>query len=167
MNRYYHRSINIPKLVESRFTPIPRNLTLARMIRLYKLPSATHLAGLREMEDKDIEEVADLFSRYSKRFDLAPIMTVEEVRYHFLSGQGTGEVTSGRRNGQVVWSYVVEVTNSFSGIGLLMYKLKLEPSLSQSYRLLCILFTSIHDYQTGFSCPGNGLYLLLRDNCCI
>jgi hypothetical protein len=113
MNRYYHRSINIPKLVEARFTPVPRSLTLARMIRLYKLPSATRIAGLREMEDKDVEEVTELFGRYSKRFDMAPVMTMEEIRHNFLSGQGSGEVTSGRRDGQVIWSYVVEVKLRF------------------------------------------------------
>jgi glycylpeptide N-tetradecanoyltransferase len=111
--RYYHRSLNIPKLVEVNFTHVPRNQTLARMIRLNKLSPTPHLAdprfGLREMQEKDVSEVADLFTRYMQRFDMAPIMTVDEVRHQFLSGSGTGEVKNGRRDGQVTWSYVIEV----------------------------------------------------------
>lgn len=78
----------------------------------YKLPSAPHLAasGLREMEERDVEQVTDLYKRYMDRFDMSPVMTAEEVRHNFLSGKGTGEKgASGRREGQVLWVYVVEV----------------------------------------------------------
>ncbi|EGN93299.1 hypothetical protein SERLA73DRAFT_189863, partial [Serpula lacrymans var. lacrymans S7.3] len=108
--RYYHRSINIPKLVDVRFTYVPRNMTLARMIRVNKLPSVPHIKGLREMEEKDVPEVAELFTRYMQRFDMAPVMTLDEVRHQFLSGRGEGEkgTDDNRRLGQVVWTYVVE-----------------------------------------------------------
>jgi len=55
--------------------------------------------------------VADLYTRYMKRFDMAPLYDVDEVRHQFLSGMGRGEVGSGgvgRRQNQVTWSYVVE-----------------------------------------------------------
>lgn len=109
--RYYHRSLNIPKLVDTKFTYVPRNQTLARMIRLQKVPSSTHLA-LREMTESDIEQVADLYDRYMKRFDMVPLMTVEEIRHQFLSGLGRGDMVKGRREGQVVWSYVVEAPST-------------------------------------------------------
>jgi len=108
--RYYHRTLNIPKLVETRFCYVPRNMTVARMVRINKLPGKT-LAGLREMEEKDIMQVTDLFNEYMKRFDMAPIFTVDEARHNFLSGAGRGEIGGGgpgRREGQVTWSYVVE-----------------------------------------------------------
>ena len=110
--RYFHRSLNIPKLIETKFSYVPRNMTLARMIRVNKLEPKTSLPGLREMEEKDLTDVADLFRRYMQRFDMAPIMTLEEARHNFLSGKGTGKLGSagkGRRTGQVTWSYVVEV----------------------------------------------------------
>jgi len=109
--RYYHRSLNIPKLLEVKFTQVPRNTTRARMMLQYKLPSTPRLAasGLREMEERDVEQVTDLYRRYMDRFDLSPLMTAEEVRHNFLSGKGTGETNaSGRREGQVLWVYVVE-----------------------------------------------------------
>ena len=77
------------------------------------MESKTTLAGLREMEEKDLPQVADLFRRYMQRFDMAPLMNFEEVKHHLLSGRGEGEFGDGgkgRRKGQVTWSYVVEVS---------------------------------------------------------
>lgn len=82
------------------------------MVRQYKLPSTPCFAasGLREMEERDVEQVTDLYKRYMDRFDMSPLMTAEEVGHNFLSGKGTGEIdASGRREGQVLWVYVVEV----------------------------------------------------------
>ena len=113
--RYYHRSLNISKLVDVKFTYVPRNMTLARMIRLHKLPDAPHFsrhACLREMEENDLPEVTALFKRYMQRFDMAPELTMDDARHQFLSGRGEPEGTepeTNRRKGQVVWSYVVEV----------------------------------------------------------
>lgn len=82
------------------------------MTRLNKVAETTSLPGLREMEDKDIDQATVLFAEYMKRFDMVPLFDVAEARHHFLSGRGTGELGSGgvgRRQGQVTWTYVVEV----------------------------------------------------------
>jgi len=86
------------------------------MIRSNKLPAVPNIAktdgGLREMEDKDVKQVAELFSQYMQRFRMVPMMTFEELRHQLLSGKGKGErppaVWKGRREGQVTWTYVVE-----------------------------------------------------------
>ena len=122
--RYYHRSLNIPKLVNVNFTYVPRSMTLARMIRVFKLPSMTHLGdSLREMEEKDVPEVAALYTRYMQRYSMAPTMTEEEVRHQFLSGIGAGEKgkDDSRREGQVVWTYVVEVNIRIIPLMLLQF----------------------------------------------
>jgi glycylpeptide N-tetradecanoyltransferase len=108
---YFHRSLNIPKLVDVKFTYVPRSMTLARMIRVYKMVAKPQLSGLREMEERDVSDVADLFTRYMQRFSMGPIMTLDEVRHQFLSGRGRMDEPSEhyRRPGQVVWTYVVEV----------------------------------------------------------
>lgn len=90
-------------------------MTLARMIRLHRVPDIPLLAksGLREMEETDVEDVCELFTKFMKRFDMTPVMTKDEIRHHLLSGKGVGEKLeqwSGRRDEQVVWSYVVEVS---------------------------------------------------------
>lgn len=107
--RYYHRSLNVRKLVETGFNFVPRDMTLARMIRQHKVLDAIVLDGVREMEERDVPEVMELYQRYMKRFDMSPVMTKEEIQHQFLSGCGTGESVGWSRQGQVVWSYVVEV----------------------------------------------------------
>ncbi|KAJ7709813.1 N-myristoyl transferase [Mycena rosella] len=108
--RYFHRALNVAKLVDVGFTYVPRNMTTARMIRMNKV-SDTPTLDVRPMEEKDVAPLADLFTRYMQRFDMVPVMNLEDVRHQFLSGQGTGRIgeeKEGRRVGQVTWTYVVE-----------------------------------------------------------
>ncbi|KAI9441266.1 N-myristoyl transferase [Lactarius indigo] len=110
--RYYHRTLNVPKLVDVKFTYVPRDMTIARMVRQSKVPSTPFLSrsGLREMEERDVSAVAELYRRYMERFDMVPLLEEEDIRHQFLSGRGTGEkeAPTGRRPYQVVWTYVVE-----------------------------------------------------------
>jgi len=107
--RYYHRSLNVPKLVDVGFCYVPRNMTQARMIRLNAVPEKPTLAGLREMEDNDVIQVASLFTKFMKRYDVAPIFDLDEIKHQFLSGKGqVATTTPNRREGQVIWTYVVE-----------------------------------------------------------
>jgi len=108
--RYYHRPLNVSKLLEVGFTFVPRNMTAARMIRMNKVPDTPTL-NIRPIEEKDVVSVADLFARYMRRFDMVPVMSLEDVRHQFLSGQGTGNIGDGgegRKVAQVTWTYVVE-----------------------------------------------------------
>ncbi|KXN86917.1 Glycylpeptide N-tetradecanoyltransferase [Leucoagaricus sp. SymC.cos] len=109
--KYYHRSINVPKLVEIGFCYVPRSMTQARMIRINAVPNSLSIPGIREMEEKDVLQVASLFTKYIKRFSMLPIFDVDEIKHQFLSGKGQGNVGDGgpgRRRGQVTWAYVVE-----------------------------------------------------------
>ena len=88
-------------------------MTLARMIKVNKLPMATSVPGLREAEDRDIPQLIDLFKRYMDRFSMMPVFNAQEIQHHLLSGRGTGNIGdggAGRREGQVTWTYVVEVS---------------------------------------------------------
>lgn len=78
---------------------------------MYDCPAQPQLPGFREIEAQDVDAVAVLLRRYMSRFDLLPVMSNEEVRHNFISGKGTGPVVNGRRNQQVTWTYVVEVSN--------------------------------------------------------
>ena len=100
--RYYHRSINWTKLYECGFSPLPTGSKPAYQVRKYALPESTSSKGLRAMEDKDVDAVVALLTRYLKRFDLAPEFDAEEARHWFLP-----KTDNGAR--QVIWSYVVEV----------------------------------------------------------
>ncbi|KAJ7304546.1 N-myristoyl transferase [Mycena albidolilacea] len=108
--RYYHRPLNTSKLLDVGFTFVPRNMTVARMIRMNTVPDTPTLK-VRPIKDKDVVSVAALFTRYMRRFDMVPVMGLEDVQHQFLSGQGTGNIGDGgegRRVGQVTWTYVVE-----------------------------------------------------------
>ncbi|KAL0071326.1 glycylpeptide N-tetradecanoyltransferase [Marasmius tenuissimus] len=108
--QYYHRSLNVAKLVEIRFSFVPRNTTLARMIRDNKLSEKPSIPGIREMEEKDVPQVTALLSKYLDRFNMVPLYSPEEVAHQFLIGKGKGDLAPGswRRDGQVTWAYVVE-----------------------------------------------------------
>ncbi|KAG0198925.1 glycylpeptide N-tetradecanoyltransferase [Mortierella sp. GBA30] len=94
--RYFHRSLNPKKLVETGFSHLGRSMTMARLIKLYKLSSETSTPGLRAMEEKDVAEVAALMNKYMAHFDLAPHFGEADVRHWIISRPG------------VVWGYVVE-----------------------------------------------------------
>ena len=145
--RYYHRTLNVPKLVDAKFTYVPRNMTIARMVRQFKAPSTLALSrsGLREMEDRDVPAVTELFTRYMARFDMVPLLEEDDVRHQFLSGRGKGERESstGRRQGQVVWAYVVEASFSTTFLCQRFYKGTLEPGISRHHRLLLVLYLTI------------------------
>ena len=100
--RYYHRSINWPKLYDVGFSPLPHGQTKARQISRFHLPDKTSTKGMRPMERRDIDAVLDLLQRYLQRFDIAPVFTRDEVEHWLLHEDKEGVE-------QVVWTYVVEV----------------------------------------------------------
>lgn len=102
--RYFHRSLNWQKLYECGFSPLPPGSKPQYQVRKYALPESTSTKGLRAMEEKDLDAVIPLFERYMKRFDMAPEFTKEEMYHWFMPKLESG-------GEQVVWSYVVEVSN--------------------------------------------------------
>lgn len=100
--RYFHRALNWQKLYECGFSPLPPGSKPQFQVRKYALPQSTSTKGLRKMEEKDLDGVMPLFKRYTKRFDMAPEFTKEEMYHWFMPKLESG-------GEQVVWSYVVEV----------------------------------------------------------
>lgn len=54
--RYWHRSLNPKKLIDVQFSHLARNMTLARTLKLYRLPEQTKVPGFRVLEPKDISQ---------------------------------------------------------------------------------------------------------------
>jgi glycylpeptide N-tetradecanoyltransferase len=94
--RYWHRSLNVKKLIEIGFTHLHARMTMARTIKLFKLDSEPATPGIREMTDADLPAVTVLLHAHLRRFPVAPVFNEAEVR-HLLSP----------REG-VVYSFVVE-----------------------------------------------------------
>merc|ERR1712151_236751 len=58
--RYYHRSLNPKKLIEVGFSHLGPRMTMARRIKLYKVPDAPQLPGMRGMREDDVPRVFEL-----------------------------------------------------------------------------------------------------------
>ncbi|KAI5479326.1 glycylpeptide N-tetradecanoyltransferase [Pseudohyphozyma bogoriensis] len=129
--QYYHRSLNPKKLVDAGFTSIPRNSTMARMMRHYKVPETTTIPGLREIEKKDLKAVGRLLRAFLARMDLAPLLSNKDVEYALWNGRGKD--VNGKRVEQVTWTYVVEdpetkaITDMFSFYTLPSTAVKVKP----------------------------------------
>merc|ERR1712039_1062565 len=94
--RYHHRNLNPKKLIEVGFSPLRNRMTMARTIKLYKLPDAPLIPGMREMQSADVPRVTELVTGYLRKFPLHPEFTAEEVAHWMLPRAG------------VIYSYVRE-----------------------------------------------------------
>ncbi|CAE8596740.1 unnamed protein product [Polarella glacialis] len=94
--RYWHRSLNPKKLIEVGFSHLGPRMTMARTIKLYKVPDQPQLPGMREMRPSDAQRVSELVSAYLKKFPLHPEFDAHEVAHWILPRDG------------VVFSYVRE-----------------------------------------------------------
>ncbi|KAJ3002882.1 UNVERIFIED_CONTAM: hypothetical protein HDU68_005963, partial [Siphonaria sp. JEL0065] len=95
--RYWHRSLNFKKLLDIGFSYVPRDQTVAGMVKKLKLPATAQIPGTRPMQEKDVPQVHSLVSEFlSTRSELYPVFTQEEVRHWFIPIK------------DVVYSYVVE-----------------------------------------------------------
>ncbi|CAB9500098.1 Glycylpeptide N-tetradecanoyltransferase 1 [Seminavis robusta] len=87
-SRYYHRNLNPKKLVKVAFTRLNPRQTMARMIKLYRLPEQPDTKGLRPMEEKDVEGVHKLLVSYLDKFELKILFTKAEVAHWLLPREG-------------------------------------------------------------------------------
>ena len=96
---YYHRNINLEKLLDVGFTYLRPQLNLARAKKLYNIQKETTIDGLRKLEKKDIEQVFVILNEYLSKFKVRPFYSKEEVAHWFTPKD------------KLVFSYVVEKDN--------------------------------------------------------
>ncbi|GBE61053.1 hypothetical protein BOVATA_025460 [Babesia ovata] len=94
--RYWHRTLNIRRLVDARFTSIGHRMTISRAQRLYKLPAETDGIVMRPMERKDVDSVLELLKNYLPSYKVYQEYTREEVEHWFLP------------KGESIYTYVKE-----------------------------------------------------------
>ena len=93
---YYHRNLNVKKLVDVHFTYLPHNMNMARAKNLYKLPTELPFDGFRPMQEKDVDQVYVLLENFEKQFKVHGYYDKDLVKHWFLPRK------------QVVYSYVRE-----------------------------------------------------------
>ena len=81
---YYHRNLNVKKLVEIEFTNLPPNMNMARAIKKYDLPKDLPVPGFRPMEEKDVDDVFILLDEFEKKYKVHGYYSKEEVTHWFL-----------------------------------------------------------------------------------
>ena len=86
--RYNHRSLNPKKLVSVGFSRLAPRMTMARLQKLYKLPTTTTTPNLRAMTPDDVDGVHKLLTTYLKKFPLHVAFTPEEIAHWMLPREG-------------------------------------------------------------------------------
>lgn len=102
--RYYHRSLNPKKLIETRFTYANPKVSLAAYEKLNQVPEKPVLAEgyvLRPSEEKDIKQIRKLVIDYLSQFAIYQEYTKEEAKHWFLHREDVIEAFVIEKNGKV------------------------------------------------------------------
>ncbi|KAG2486222.1 hypothetical protein HYH03_015184 [Edaphochlamys debaryana] len=81
--RYFHRSLNPRKLIDVGFSRLAPRMTMARTIKLYKLPDEPLTPGMREARPEDAPKLVPLLNDYLARYRLTQVFNEEEVAHWF------------------------------------------------------------------------------------
>jgi len=81
--RYWHRSLNPKKLIETKFSHLTRNMTLQRTVKLFKLPLEPKSSLIRPLTKADIPDAHALLCNYLKKFKLRPEFSLQEFEHWF------------------------------------------------------------------------------------
>lgn len=82
------------------FSALPHGETKASMNAKYALGGTIKTPGWRPMEEKDVDEVYDLYNNWKSRYKLTQNMNKEELRHWIFGGSN--------QDGKVVHAFVVE-----------------------------------------------------------
>ncbi|CAM9208534.1 unnamed protein product [Chrysoparadoxa australica] len=86
--RYHHRSLNPKKLIDVGFSRLSNRMTMARTIKLYKLPEQPHHDTLRAMVAADVPSACALLNKYLAQFKMAPVMDEADFAHWLLPREG-------------------------------------------------------------------------------
>jgi len=125
---YYHRNLNVKKLVDIHFTYLPHNMNMARAKNIYKLPNELPFSGFRQMEEKDVEQVFVLLEKFESQFKVHGYYDRDQVKHWFLP----------RKN--VVYSYVREDNNTITDF-ISFYSLPSSILQHESYKKLMAAYS--------------------------
>ncbi|ODN06142.1 Glycylpeptide N-tetradecanoyltransferase 1 [Orchesella cincta] len=99
--RYWHRSLNPKKLIETRFSHLTRNMTLQRTIKLFKLPQEPKCNFIRKLTKADVPGAHALLKKYLEKFKLRPEFDEMEFEHWFTPRKEIVETFVVDRNGEI------------------------------------------------------------------
>ena len=80
---YFHRNLNVKKLVDVGFTYLPHNMNIARAKKYYDLPKELPIQGFRPMEEKDVNDVYLLLDEFEKNIKFMDIIQKKKLLIGF------------------------------------------------------------------------------------
>lgn len=93
--RYYHRTLNWPKLHDVGFAYLPSGSSRSLEVARSAVPRSVDLAGFRKLEAKDIPQTTKLLNAYLEKFDLHQVFSEEEALHWFCqNAEGSKPVMS-------------------------------------------------------------------------
>ncbi|KAL0237426.1 hypothetical protein PCE1_000823 [Barthelona sp. PCE] len=80
-SNYYHRLINIEKLIDVGFYDTKKRIDIEK--RIYALPDVP-VTDFRPVDESDLRIIVERLNEYQRTFEIARLFTVEEARHLFL-----------------------------------------------------------------------------------
>ena len=65
--QYFHRSLNPQKLVDAKFSRLPKDMRMKDLLKKYKLPDEPGIPTLRPLTEADIPSAATVLNNYLKK----------------------------------------------------------------------------------------------------
>ncbi|EAN32343.1 Glycylpeptide N-tetradecanoyltransferase [Theileria parva strain Muguga] len=81
--RYWHRPLDIKRLIASRFSGVGRRMTISRAVRIYKVNDIPNVE-MRPMEGKDVLSLHKLLTKHLQNYKLYQEFDVDEVEHQFM-----------------------------------------------------------------------------------
>ena len=88
---YWHRNLNVKKLIDVGFSSLPHKQTMARYQKLLKLPAEPTIKGIRPMEAKDMDQVHAMLVEYLAKFKTHFNFSKDELTHFILPREGVIE----------------------------------------------------------------------------
>ena len=99
--RYWHRSLQVRKLIEVGFSHMPRGSNFRRQELFNRVPDKPLTPGFRQMKESDVGQVTRLLNAHLQKYDLAPSFTDDEVKHWLLPRAGVIDTYVVYNNGNV------------------------------------------------------------------
>lgn len=86
--RYWHRSLDPKKLIDIKFSYLPRQMTMAKLIKQLRLPLKTVTPGIRKMVVADVPAACKITVQYLAQFKVAPVFNEADFAHWLLPRDG-------------------------------------------------------------------------------
>jgi glycylpeptide N-tetradecanoyltransferase len=85
--KYYHRAINIIKLIETKFIKINNKIKIDDLIKYFDIRDEPFNDNFVKMEEQHILSVYDKFNDYMERYNFYPIYSIDEFKHIFYNNK--------------------------------------------------------------------------------